>query len=99
MVAVMSDAFSSIQQGLSEADEFSQGKTRKAVIHEFRPLDVKNIRTSLGLSQNEFASAFGISVSTLRHWERGDRTPQGPALVLLNVVAKEPEVVLRALAS
>lgn len=51
------------------------------------------------MSQSEFASAFGISVSTLRHWERGDRIPHGPALVLLNVVAKEPEVVLRALAS
>ena len=50
------------------------------------------------MSQNEFASAFGISVSTLRHWERGDRQPRGPALVLLNVVAKETKAVLRALA-
>jgi putative transcriptional regulator len=49
------------------------------------------------MSQSEFASAFGISVSTLRHWERGDRSPQGPALVLLNVVAKEPQAVLNAL--
>ena len=62
-------------------------------------MDVKKIRAKVGMSQNEFASAFGISVSTLRHWERGDRTPHGPALVLLNVVAKEPGVVLRALAS
>ena len=38
-----------------------------------------------------------LSVSTLRHWERGERAPQGPALVLLNVVQKEPEAVLRAL--
>lgn len=51
------------------------------------------------MSHSEFSSAFGISVRTLRHWERSDRTPQGPALVLLNVVAKEPDVVLRALAS
>lgn len=50
------------------------------------------------MSQTEFASAFGISVSTLMHWERGDRKPQGPALVLLNVVAKEPQAVLSALA-
>jgi transcriptional regulator with XRE-family HTH domain len=48
--------------------------------------------------QNEFASAFGIGVSTLRHWERGDRVPHGPALVLLNVVEKEPKAVLKALA-
>jgi len=77
--------------------EFSKGKKGKAVVHEFTPVDVKNIRAQVGMSQNEFASAFGISVSTLRHWERGDRKPHGPALVLLNVVAKEPKVVLKAL--
>ena len=47
--------------------------------------------------RSEFAAKFCISVSTLRHWERGDRNPQGPALALLNVVAKEPQAVLRAL--
>lgn len=66
-------------------------------MHEFKAIDVKNVRSKVGMSQSEFASAFGISVSTLRHWERGDRKPQGPALVLLNVVAKEPKVVLDAL--
>lgn len=93
----MSEAMNSIQQGLSEALDFAKGKQRKAVVHDFSPIDVKNIRINIGMSQNEFASAFGISVSTLRHWERGDRKPQGPALVLLNVVAKEPQAVLKAL--
>ena len=93
----MSNAFDSIKQGLEEALEFSKGKKGKAVVHDFSPVDVKNIRASIGMSQNEFASAFGISVSTLRHWERGDRKPHGPALVLLNVVAKEPKAVLKAL--
>ncbi len=93
----MSTAFDSIKQGLTEALEFSKGNKTKAIVHEFSPLDVKNIRAKIGMTQNEFASAFGISVSTLRHWERGDRTPHGPALVLLNVVAKEPQAVLSAL--
>jgi putative transcriptional regulator len=93
----MSSAFSSIKKGLEEALEFSKGNKTKAVIHEFTAVDVKDLRAKVGMSQNEFASAFGISVATLRHWERGDRTPQGPALVLLNVVAKEPQAVLRAL--
>ena len=95
----MSKAFESIKQGLEEAIDFSKGKKGKAVVHEFTPVDVKNIRTKIGMSQSEFASAFGISVSTLRHWERGDRTPHGPALVLLNVVAKEPKAVLKALSA
>ena len=95
----MSKAFDSIKQGLGEALDFSKGKKTRAVVHEFSPVDVKNIRAKVGMSQNEFASSFGISVSTLRHWERGDRSPHGPALVLLNVVAKEPEAVLKALSS
>ena len=93
----MSEAFDSIKQGLEEAIDFSKDSLKKAVVHEFAPVDVKNIRSKIGMTQNEFASAFGISVSTLRHWERGDRTPHGPALVLLNVVAKEPTAVLKAL--
>jgi putative transcriptional regulator len=36
-------------------------------------------------------------VATLRHWERGDRRPQGPALVLLNLIEREPQAVMRAL--
>jgi putative transcriptional regulator len=97
MVALMNEALESIKRGLEESVQFAKGSCPKAVVHEFTPVDVKNIRSEIGMSQPEFASAFGISVSTLRHWERGDRKPQGPALVLLNVVAKEPKAVLRAL--
>ncbi len=95
----MSSAYESIKKGLGEAIEHAKGKKIKAIVHEFTPVDVKNVRSNVGMSQSEFASAFGISVSTLRHWERGDRTPHGPALVLLNVVAKEPKAVLKALGS
>ena len=94
----MSDMYSSIAQGLEQAIDFAKAKPNKAVVHEFSPIDVKLLRKNIGMSQNEFTAAFGISVSTLRHWERGDRRPQGPALVLLNVVRKEPEAVLKALA-
>jgi len=95
----MSEAFSSIKQGLTEAIEFAEGKPSEAVVHEFAPIDIKAVRSKIGMTQAEFAAAFGISLGTLRHWERGDRKPHGPALVLLNVVAKEPEAVLRALNS
>jgi putative transcriptional regulator len=93
----MSEAFKSIKQGLLEANDHAQGKPVKAVVYQMEPLDIKNIRNRLGMSQTEFAIAFGISPSTLRHWERGDRRPRGAALVLLNVIAQEPEAVLRAL--
>ncbi len=95
----MSHAFESIQQGLREAIDFAEGKPVTAIVHAVSPVDVKAIREHVGMTQTEFASAFGISVGTLRHWERGDRTPRGPARVLLNVVAKEPKAVLRALSA
>lgn len=93
----MSKFYDSIKQGLSEAVRYSEGKRLRAVVHKFSPVDVKRIRTNLKMSQTEFAAAFGVSVGTLRHWERGDRAPRGPALVLLNVVAKKPKAVLEAL--
>ena len=64
-----------------------------------RPIDIRVLRQSLGLTQAQFAARLGFSVATLRHWERGDRTPKGPALVLLNVVQREPKAALRTLAA
>lgn len=94
----MTNAFESIQQGLMEAIDFAEGETKGATVHKFAPVDVKAVRNNVAMTQTEFASTFGISLGTLRHWERGDRTPRGPALVLLNVLAKEPQAVIRALA-
>ena len=51
----MSKAFESIKQGLDEALAFSKGTKDKAIVHKFKPLDVKNIRAKVGMSQNEFA--------------------------------------------
>jgi putative transcriptional regulator len=97
MEVTMSSAFESIQKGLMEAIEFAEGNTKAATVHKFDAVDVKEVRHNVDMTQTEFASTFGISLGTLRHWERGDRTPRGPALVLLNVLAKEPQAVIRAL--
>ncbi len=95
----MSVVFDSIKQGMEEAVAFAQGETQEALIHHFSEVDVKAIREQVGLSQHEFATICGISLKTLQHWEQGETKPRGPALVLLNVVAKEPEAVMRALSS
>jgi putative transcriptional regulator len=56
------------------------------------------VRAKVGMTQEQFASRFGFSTATLRHWERGDRNPHGPALVLLNVIERNPQAVIEALA-
>jgi putative transcriptional regulator len=93
----MSEAYKSLSKGLKEAIEYSKGNDKGA--REFRPkhIDVKKLRERIGMSQPKFAASFGISLGTLRHWERGDRYPQGPALVLLNLLSKDPNTVLEVL--
>ncbi len=93
----MSKEFESIKQGLLEAIEFSEGKQNSVRVFEPVAIDVKKLRQDVGMTQTEFASTFGISLGTLRHWERGDRSPRGPALVLLNLVQKDPNAILRVL--
>jgi putative transcriptional regulator len=95
----MTKAFDSIKQGVLEAIAHASGQQSTAIVHLPQPIDVKAIRKQVGMTQMEFAAAFGISVSTLRHWERGDRMPQGPARVLLRVVAIAPHAVLGASAT
>lgn len=92
-------AFKSIKQGLTEAVAHAKGG--KAGVKEYQPyeVDVAVLRKRLGLTQEQFAARFGFSVATLRHWERGDRAPHGAALVLLNLIDREPETVMRALAA
>jgi putative transcriptional regulator len=55
--------------------------------------NVKRLRATYQLSQNEFSALLGISVKTLRNWEQGRRLPEGPARILLQVAAKHPEIV------
>lgn len=60
---------------------------------------VRRVRRRAGLSQAEFARRIGISVATVRGWERGVLAPQGPARALLRVIDRVPEAVLALSAS
>jgi len=95
----MSTAFDSIKRGLLEAIEHAEGRAPETRIHRPHPVDVKALRSKVGMTQEQFASRFGFSTATLRHWERGDRQPHGPALVLLNVISHNPSAVMDALAA
>ncbi len=95
----MGKAFESIKVGLTQAIGHAKGAKAGAGVRVYRPrvVDVREVRQRVGMTQEQFAARFGFSVATLRHWERGDRSPAGPALVLLNVIAKDHKAVMRAL--
>lgn len=62
-----------------------------------RVAQVKIIRRALKLSQEEFAASFHIPIGTLRDWEQGRKTPDAAARAYLRVIAREPDVVRKAL--
>lgn len=93
----MKKAFDSIKRGLTQAIAHQKGNAQSVKIHAPVEVDVQALRKRIGLSQQEFAAKFSISLGTLRHWERADRKPRGPALVLLKVIDREGGAVLRAL--
>ena len=61
------------------------------------PVDVAALRKRLHLSQRLFAAKFRLSVGTVRDWEQGRSRPDGPAGVLLSIIEREPQAVMRAL--
>jgi putative transcriptional regulator len=61
--------------------------------------DVIALRRFVGLTQQQFADALGISVHTLRNWEQDRRSPDGPALALLRIAARHPRVLRENLAA
>ena len=89
-----------ILDGLNEALAHARGQLE---VREYRVrvpdmIDVRAVRTSLGLSQAAFALKFGFKVDTVRNWEQAKRVPNAQARALLKIIESEPEAVKRALA-
>ena len=57
----------------------------------------RTVRHRLGLSQAAFAARYHVPVGTLRDWEQNRKQPDAPALAYLRVIAREPEMVAKAL--
>lgn len=55
-------------------------------------------KSVLGLSQPQFAARYHLVAHTIALWEQGHRAPTGPALVLLQLIRREPELVAAILA-
>lgn len=94
-------AFEKIKAGLESAKAYVDGTAdkRQYRVHVPEKIDVRKIRTRLGLSQEAFAETYGFALSAVRDWEQGRRRPERSARILLKIVEREPEAVTRALAS
>jgi putative transcriptional regulator len=85
-------------EGMKQVLSHQRGKVELEQVWP-KPIDVKAIRKRVKMSQAEFSRAYGISKRALQEWEQGGRQPDSAARAYLTVIAKEPAVVRRALAT
>jgi putative transcriptional regulator len=66
-------AFEKIKAGLNEVSAYLDGSADKSGYRIRVParVNVKKIRTRLGLSQESFAQTYGFALSAVRDWEQG----------------------------
>lgn len=90
-------AFDRISEGLAEALAIAKGEKKPAKLHIPPELNVSAIRTKTGLSQDDFATAFGFSVNQIRDWEQGRSRPLGGVRAYLMIIGRDPKGVLSLL--
>jgi putative transcriptional regulator len=61
--------------------------------------DVREIRTKLKLSQDDFAAEFYFTINQIRDWEQGRTRPLGALRAYLMIIKRNPEAVKELLSA
>lgn len=84
---------------------YKKGKkiSRRVVMDIVRPksmtaAQIQRLRKKLHLSQSVFADILNVSVKTVQAWEADVNSPNQAALRLLDILKKQPEAMLEAVA-
>jgi putative transcriptional regulator len=90
-----------MMQNKPKAKHSTAGKRLIGAMREVQALEfarrVREIREGVGLSQSEFARAFGLSLRSLQEWEQARRLPDAAVLTYLRVIERNPKAVQAAL--
>ena len=93
------ELFSELMQSMREILEHAQGKralrttTLPGPPREMSAKDIRTMRDAAKASQAVFAHYLNVSTKLVQAWEGGRRTPDGPALRLLELARREPRLV------
>jgi putative transcriptional regulator len=85
-------------ESLTDAVAHARGAKSRVRVQTVELPDVRAIRRKLHMSQQQFAEAYRIPLSTLKNWEQGRRQPDAPAAAYLQVIARRPREIIDALA-
>ena len=92
--------FAELLESADEALQHARGKRdlRTTVLPPpLRPMSaaaVQRLRKKLKVSQAVLARYLNVSTKLVQAWESGRRKPDGPALLLLRVAARRPELLI-----
>ena len=101
--------FGDLIASIREAGRISRGEATAKHVHSyasarvrqmrrhFKPSQIVKVRRQLKMSQSEMARVMLIPKATLQSWEQGRRRPEGPALVLIQVISRNPDAIVSAL--
>lgn len=90
-------AFGELLASVREGGAILRGQRKPSRRFVVEASGVRAIRERTSLSQSEFASLIGVSIKTLQNWEQDRRRPTGPAATLLQIIAHEPRLALKAI--
>ena len=88
-------------KGLEQAVKMEKGELagRERIVSLSRPApkwskkEIQRLRTEVfHMSQPVFASLLNVAPATIRAWEQGQRTPDGAAARLLEILSKDQEI-------
>jgi putative transcriptional regulator len=88
------ETFNELVESIREAGAYLRGEPVDVRVTFTGEPDPRAVRERLGVTQERFAAMLGINVKTLENWEHGNREPSGPAMRLLQIAEKHPEIML-----
>ena len=93
--------FKGIKEGLEQAIGYAWGTAHPSTyrVHIPADLDVKVIRESTKLTQQEFALRYGFNLARLRDLEQKRTRPDSVVRAYLLVIQRQPKAVKKALAA
>ena len=87
------DMFNELVESMQQAVAIRRGEIKPARVTSYAIPDVKAIRASAGMKQDEFAQAVGVSPSLVQSWEQHKRIPNGSSLKMLRLIEKHPDML------
>lgn len=82
-----------------EAAAIARGDKKAARLHVPAEIDVRVVRHKLKLSQDDFASEFGFSITQIRDWEQGRSRPIGGVRAYIMLIERDGEVIRQLLSN